>query len=780
MSSYRPLRFLDASARADEIVANYKLGIGTHSQSSEVHVVADAPEIRVQDEVSEVTETALRITADGGAVSFQSGVDFTNDSKGDFKFESMLGATTHMTIDGSTGNLGIGTTNPEAILHVMTSGGSDGIVVENNGSGTESWMRVMPHMTEGSFNPLTGTGDSALIFSTDRSISNEANTGLVIAPWSENANGIKILENGNVGIGTTSPVSILHVRGIGQTSQTSFDTSQTLGASIFAESSDSVPGSGGSLVLGTYQGKFAAIKADIKNGTNNTVGHLHFMTRNATTDATLTNRMTILNTGNVGIGTVNPLEKFHLYGSPMIQHETIYNVGGSQGWYKLGTWNAASATGGSRLKISLLGAEGYDNYQTHRGGETIIYASINNNNDTNASNMSGSIHAYGDPVITQAKFKQVGTDRSIYEIHAYVETYTRHSMKIECTNTTTFTRALTSSSDPGANSSTVQAALFTHVVNNSGHVGIGTKTPLQPLHVKGNGQNPVIYMSDPSNNRYSSGFGTHHVNFVGQRLDFYNGDSGANGTSLGSSHIRMSINASGHVGIATTDPQTTLDVRSNALLGEYGSSGFYNGYGRCHVRGYTNTPIILENIGTNTSGIGNFTNGMSLCTQGGTIDLRCSSGYNGDMGIAGSHIVRFSNGGDRIQIYRDINGSNPYFYYNSSGNYGTYSDRRGKKNIQTLNVSESVQYVKNLNPVSFNYYTETSDVTPQAGFIAQEVLGAETNPCQTKCVVSGHETYDPDDVNSPNLGVGMQSMIPMLVQALQNALERIEALENNA
>jgi hypothetical protein len=123
-----------------------------------------------------------------------------------------------------------------------------------------------------------------------------------------------IVSGGNVGIGTASPVSILHVKGTGQTSTTSFDTSQTLGASIFTESSDSVVGSGGSLLFGTYQGKFAAIKAGILDGTSNTMGNLHFMTRNATGDATLTNRMTITNTGDVGIGTVSPGAKLHVNG----------------------------------------------------------------------------------------------------------------------------------------------------------------------------------------------------------------------------------------------------------------------------------------------------------------------------------------------------------------------------------------------------------------------------------------------------------------------------------
>ena len=290
-------------------------------------------------------------------------------------------------------------------------------------------------------------------------------------------------------------------------------------------------------------------------------------------------RLRVDSSGNVGIGTTSPQEKFHLYGSPIIQHETRYDVGANDGWYKIGTWDAASATG-ARLKISLLGAKSYSALESARGGETIIYASINNNIPTTDCNMSGSIHAYGNPIITQAKFKQVGTDRTQYEIIAYVEPYTQHTMKIECSETTTFTRAWTSASDPGADSATVQAAKFTHVVDNAGNVGIGTLTPQSALHVAGD--------SGPSNTSLDVGvhMGVYSTNYPHIEIvaggsntgwiDFKNGNTTGNGDHTdrirgGSGHLefitnqteRMRIDSSGNVGIGTTTAGIILDVGSS-------------------------------------------------------------------------------------------------------------------------------------------------------------------------------------------------------------------------
>lgn len=178
----------------------------------------------------------------------------------------------------------------------------------------------------------------------------------------------------------------------------------------------------------------------------------------------------------VGVGTTSPSDKLHIYGSPMIQHDTVYDTANASGWYKIGEWDPTNITG-ARLKISFLGGNGYSSELKERGGETILYATCNNNNPSNKANIEGMIHAYGNAVITQIKFKHLDNSRHKFEIRAFVESYSQMAMKIECTQTDTFTKYFTSSTDLGAETVDISHAIFTHEFDNDGSLLIGTTTP---------------------------------------------------------------------------------------------------------------------------------------------------------------------------------------------------------------------------------------------------------------------------------------------------------------
>ncbi len=73
-------------------------------------------------------------------------------------------------------------------------------------------MRLVPNLGTSGYNPISQTGDVGLIFTGG---SSEAiNTGnLVIAPWATTARGIRMDNEGRVGIGVSSPQATLDVGG---------------------------------------------------------------------------------------------------------------------------------------------------------------------------------------------------------------------------------------------------------------------------------------------------------------------------------------------------------------------------------------------------------------------------------------------------------------------------------------------------------------------------------------------------------------------------------------
>jgi hypothetical protein len=125
------------------------------------------------------------------------------------------------------------------------------------------------------------------------------------------------INNGNVGIGTSSPKSQAHVSGAGQLTAAISD-SGTQGGMLRVSDPSFSAGAGGAILFSNGQGDaansvgFAAIKGLLNNGSSNTTGDLAISTRNSATDTALTERIRIATSGNVGIGTSSPSAKLQV------------------------------------------------------------------------------------------------------------------------------------------------------------------------------------------------------------------------------------------------------------------------------------------------------------------------------------------------------------------------------------------------------------------------------------------------------------------------------------
>jgi hypothetical protein len=234
-------------------------------------------------------------TQDVAAATITAAVDGTpgsNDMPGRLVFsttaDGAASPTERLRIT-SAGNVGIGTSSPAQALHVLQSGGNNfaGIRTQNSNSGTG--IAGLEFSSDATYakaavglirNDANGVG--SLVFY------NASSTGA--ANWSTADERLRIDSSGRLGLGTSSPSSLLHLVSSGQPKITvADDGGRTL--QIYAPDSSANPG-----FIGTTTNHDLLIQAGT---TAPGLNVMRFNTAGA-------ERVRITDTGLVGIGTTSP------------------------------------------------------------------------------------------------------------------------------------------------------------------------------------------------------------------------------------------------------------------------------------------------------------------------------------------------------------------------------------------------------------------------------------------------------------------------------------------
>ncbi|WP_264550499.1 tail fiber domain-containing protein [Flavobacterium sp. N2820] len=539
-------------------------------------------------------------------------------------------------------------------------------------------------------------------------------------------------------------------------------------------------------------------------------------------------RMRVMSTGNVGIGTPTPAYKLDLangtfgFGNSNSRTETRDNAG-LQG-------NAGAQSGFYETVAPINFPAGASSWWH------LIDSRHNNPANNYALQIAGSF-----------------ADQDLY------------FRKTNNSPTTAWSKLLTSNSGWGTtgNAGTNPAANFIGTtdardfvvrtantermrITASGNVGIATSTPWAPLQFDNSIQNRKIVMWQNFNNDHNFyGFG---VNSYGLRYQvevptsnhiFYAG------TSTTTSNELMRITGTGNVGIGVAAPAQRLDVQggnariNNAFIGDVGHGGSWTGfahYSQANPSGYgllqasdgnytfinkqntgggylgfrignADQAVILNNgnmgVGTTNPSkkftvvngsirphVGNSSDaGISFPTDpgggggdeafiryyvdGGGENTKLLIGNNND---ADDDISFFQGGAERMNIYAGNVGigiTTPWAALTMGG--GAYcnsftwvnaSDARLKENIKPMNQYGLTQVLQ-LKPVTY-YYKKDETKHQEVGFIAQDVKKVIPE------VVTGSEG---DLEKGETLGLSYGNLVPVLTKAIQEQQAMIEELK---
>jgi len=324
-------------------------------------------------------------------------------------------------------------------------------------------------------------------------------------------------------------------------------------------------------------------------------------------------------------------------------------------------------------------------------------------------------------------------------------------------------------------------------IDSSGNVGLGTSTfnatynpKLQVTSDQSDGTGGVLiqnYLPTLTLEDISGGAATSQIQQDQTSMLFKNG-----GTE------RLRIDSSGNVGIGTSSPSQKLDVRGagariylNDANEDIDMNSTADGQLRLDGSGYAGAIALNTdgmNIYTNASSRGiifgvNETERMRIDTSGNVL-VGATNNAIGNVGFKfnSTGFARSERSGTAAQghiAFTNANGDRGSITTNStSTQYNTTSDYRLKENV--TGITDGIERVKQLNPSRFNFIVDAD--TTVDGFMAHEAATVVPE------AVTGEKDAVDADGNPEYQGIDQSKLVPLLTAALQEAITKIEDLES--
>jgi hypothetical protein len=776
------------------------VGIETDNPSEKLHVVGN---ILGSDSLY-LGNSNKRISQNGDAIRIW------NRTVNDIEF--LTNDITRIIVKGD-GNVGIGTTSPSTyagiagtrVLAVGSTTGNNGVNVVSGTTSTGTYT----------FSDSGGNDRGGLVYY------HTADLMTILTAGTEQ---IRILSNGNVGIGTTSPNAKLQVTKGSSGNVASFTSDASLinnysGITLHSQT------------IGTDDWYGSEIRSINTAGNPNFLNpRLGFFTQDYSTylPAGRTEKMSILGNGNVGIGTTTPSAKLEVNGYTAVgvyaaphytqsgmAYQVIKAPGGLDSQRAL--LEIHSGGGGTKLSIQSVGGNNTTYVQTLTNsnvvfGNDVSYFYFNTAGNVGLGTTSPSFQLH----VSKAGNTGIFTNNTVGDTGGYVYAGALGGLEIQSVN---------------AANDTAQKLLLQPY---GGNVGIGTTSPSSRLDLtnvlsSGNlGQTQygalniriantvgaigqVNFSNDAAPEYGYGGIGMIMTSGVGVGLSdmiFYTKDVGTNADST----ERMRIKSDGNIGIGTTSPVHKLDVAGVASFGTSTQTQIGNAADNPTDAGISYGMFHHSGVGLGiASGAGGSTQGTVFWSNNGSSYFQAAriSGANGNVfigptltasgydSVKNGWILNYEGGGSTVA---NFSGNNEIFTFNqrdglgtteidfrngdvergkivwttSGTTYNTSSDYRLKTNINTL--TGALDKVLLLEPKTFNYIDGNNVLV--SGFIAHEVQDIVPE------AVTGQKDELRKDGTPKYQGMDHSRLVPFLVGAVKelkaenDALKsRLEALE---